>query len=71
MVFKHGYTAFGYFIEAKDKNSVPRETKVTKTSFIFSLELERLSDGTVIGYPLQRMRWGNGCTKKLVSTTGR
>ena len=36
-VFNQGYKAFGYFIKAKNKNVVPREIEVTKTSFIFSL----------------------------------
>lgn len=54
-VFNKGYKAYGYFIEARNKKVVPREIEVTKTSFIFSLELERLEDGTVIGYPLKRI----------------
>ena len=54
-VFNQGFKAFGYFIEAKNKNTVPREIEVTKASFIFSLELERLPTGEVIGYPLQRI----------------
>jgi len=54
-VFNQGYEAFGYFIEAKDKNVQPREIGATRTSFVFSLELERLDDGSVIGYPLQRI----------------
>ena len=54
-IFDHGYQAFGYFIEAKNKNVVPREIEVTKTSFVFSLELERIDGGAVIGYPLQRI----------------
>ena len=54
-VLEQGYEAFGYFIEVKDKNAHPREIGSTRTSFVFSLELERLDDGTVIGYPLQRI----------------
>jgi hypothetical protein len=54
-VFSRGYQAFGYFVVAKDKNIVPREIAKTRTSFLFSLELERLEDDTVIGYPLQRI----------------
>ena len=53
--FEEGYATFGYFVEAKDKTAVPREIAHTKTSFVFSLELERLENGAVIGYPLQRI----------------
>ncbi len=52
--FNGGYESYGYFVEAKNKNVVPREIEVTKTSFVFSLELERL-DGSVIGYPIKRI----------------
>jgi len=34
---------------------LPREIETTKTSFIFSLELDKLEDGTVIGYPIKRI----------------
>tara|TARA_R110002072_G_scaffold211501_3_gene369079 strand:- start:992 stop:1417 length:426 start_codon:yes stop_codon:yes gene_type:complete len=54
-IFDDGYEAFGYFIEAKTPVQVPREIKSTKTSFIFSLDLERLPDGRIIGYPKQRI----------------
>ncbi|MCP3669453.1 MAG: hypothetical protein GY814_03250 [Gammaproteobacteria bacterium] len=50
-----GYRTFGYFVEAKDKNVVPREIANTKTSFVFSLKIERLDDGSIIGYPLNRI----------------
>lgn len=52
--FNEGYSSFGYFVEAKNTSVVPREIANTKTSFIFSLELERLDDGSVIGYPIKR-----------------
>lgn len=55
LVFEKGYEAFGYFIEAKDRKARPREIEHTKTSFIFSLELRRLADGVVVGYPLNRI----------------
>ena len=55
LIFEQGYEAFGYFIEAKDRKTRPREIEHTKTSFIFSLELKRLDDGRVIGYPVQRI----------------
>ena len=54
-VFNQGYKSFGYFIDAKNKHVVPREIETTKTSFVFSLELERLTGGTIIAYPLQRI----------------
>ena len=54
-IFNQGYEAFGYFIDAKDRNSIPREIKSTRTSFIFALELEKLKDGRIIGYPLTRI----------------
>ncbi len=53
--FDEGYKKYGYFVEAKNKNLVPREIANTKTSFVFSLELEKLEDGSVVGYPLQRI----------------
>ena len=54
-VLNHGYKAFGYFIEAKDKNIVPREIKETRTSFVFSLELEKLPTGEIICYLIDRI----------------
>ena len=54
-VLNQGYDAFGYFIEAEDKYAHPRVIGATRTSFVFSLELERLQDGTIIGYPLKRI----------------
>lgn len=54
-VLNDGYKAFGYFIVAKDKNAVPRTIKEARTSFVFSLELERLETGEVIAYPLERI----------------
>lgn len=53
-VLSQGYKAFGYFIVAKDRNAIPRVIKETRTSFVFSLELERLETGEVIGYPIDR-----------------
>jgi len=55
LVFNEGYAAYGYFIEAKDKNAMPREIEETRTGFIFSLALERLPDGVVIGHLGQRI----------------
>lgn len=54
-VFESGYEAFGYFVEPKSRNTVPREIKNTRTSFVLRLELKRLNNGIVIGYPLERV----------------
>lgn len=54
-IFNENYAAFGYFVEAKDKNATVREIEHTKTSFIFELNIKKLSDGTVIGYPTKRI----------------
>jgi len=58
LIFEKGYEAHGYFIEPKDTTTRPREIEHTKTSFIFSLELKRLEDGRIIGYPLKRIEIG-------------
>jgi len=54
-VLNEEYKAFGYFIVARDKNAEPREIEYTKTSFIFSLQVEKLDNGDIIGYPLERI----------------
>ena len=55
MVFNKGYKPYGYFIDARDKNVVPREIEATRTSFVFSLDLEKLENGTIIAYPKERI----------------
>jgi len=55
LVFEHGFAPYGYFIEAKDQNARPRQIAETKTAFIYSLELERRSDGTILGYLKERI----------------
>jgi hypothetical protein len=55
LVFDDGYEAYGYFIEAKDTKAHPREIESTRTSFIFQIELDRLADGSILGYPLRRI----------------
>jgi hypothetical protein len=55
LVFDNGYEAYGYFIEAKDEKAHPREIGHTRTSFIFSFDLERQKDGSVLGYPKNRI----------------
>ena len=54
-IFDEGYEPYGYFVVAKDVNADPREIEKTKTSFIFSLDLKRLPDGTIICYPIDRI----------------
>lgn len=54
-VFTESYEAYGYFVEAKDTKSVPREIAYTKTSFIFSLRLKRMDSGDVVGFPINRI----------------
>lgn len=54
-VFHQGYEAFGYFIDAKDRSANPREIASTRTSFIFELDVVKLQDGRIIGYPLTRI----------------
>ena len=55
LIFNEGYEAYGYFIEAKDSKANPREIESTSTSFIFSFELERQQDGSILGYPKARI----------------
>ena len=54
-IFDEGYEPYGYFVVARDVNADPREIEKTKTSFIFSLELKKLPDGTIICYPQKRI----------------
>jgi hypothetical protein len=54
-VFDDGYEAFGYINVAKDPKQHPREIAETKTGFVFALELKRLPDGTVLGFPTRRI----------------
>ncbi len=55
LIFDKGYEAYGYFIEAKDTTANPREIESTSTSFIFSFDLERQPDGSILGYPKARI----------------
>jgi hypothetical protein len=55
LVFEQGYEAFGYFIVAEDSNAKPRKIAETRTGFIFSFELYRQKDGTVLGLPKVRI----------------
>jgi hypothetical protein len=54
-VMDEDYTAFGYCVEAKDPTADPREIASTKTSFVFRLDVKRMPDGEVIGYPVERI----------------
>lgn len=58
LVFGEGYEPYGYFVVARDVNADPREIEKIRTSFIFSLELKKLPDGTIICYPIDRINIG-------------
>lgn len=55
LALEHGYESYGYLVEPKNRNAVPREIESTETSFIFRLQLERETDGSVLGYPIARI----------------
>ena len=55
MALERGYEAYGYVVEAVDRNASPRKIESTATSFVFQLDLERHSDGTVLGYVTTRI----------------
>jgi hypothetical protein len=55
LVFDQGYEAYGYVIVPKDPGQHPRQIAETRTGFVFALSLERLDDGTVLGYPTSRI----------------
>ena len=54
-IFEEGYDAYGYFVVPDTTQGDARLIKETKTSFIFSFELARREDGTVLGYPKYRL----------------
>jgi hypothetical protein len=54
-VFDEGYGAYGYFVVPDQATGGERQVKETKTSFIFSFELAKKDDGTVVGYPRYRL----------------
>lgn len=39
LVIDHGYKAYGYFIEAKDRTAIPREIVGIRTSFVMDMQL--------------------------------
>jgi hypothetical protein len=55
-IFDDGYEPYGYYVVAKDVNAVPREILKIKTSFVSSLKLKKLPDGTIICYPVGRVK---------------
>ena len=55
LAFAHGYEVFGYVVVAKDIKVVPREIEETKTGFVFALDLERVDNGSILGYPTTRI----------------
>jgi hypothetical protein len=50
LVFKHGYSARIYFVDAENVNAVPRSIKSTRTSFVFKADLIK-EPGRIIAYP--------------------
>lgn len=55
LCFNQGFEAYGYCIVPKDPKTHPRQIEETLTGFVFALSLERLPDGTVLGYPTSRI----------------
>lgn len=55
LAIESDYESYGYLVEPKDRNAIPREIEYTETAFIFRLQLETQQDGSVIGYPLARI----------------
>ena len=54
-IFDKGYDAYGYFVVPEKSAGEERKIKETKASFIFSFELAKRDDGTVLGYPRYRL----------------
>lgn len=55
LVLDQGYTAYAYFIEAKDRTTDPREIADTRTSFVMEMRVQRSPDGWVTGTPVRRV----------------
>ena len=55
LVFDHDYEAWAYFVEAKDRTTIPREIENTRTSFVMQMRLSRPPDGWVTGVPVRRV----------------
>lgn len=55
LVFDQGYTAFGYFVVAKDTTAVPREIAETRTGFVMRMALSKDDGGVIVGMPLKRI----------------
>ncbi len=58
LALEGGYESYGYLVEPRDRNVIPREIESTETSFIFRLQLEKQSDGSILGYPIARLNLG-------------
>ncbi|MBZ4039096.1 hypothetical protein [Novilysobacter selenitireducens] len=55
LVLNQGYSAYGYFIEAKDRAAVPREIADIRTSFVMEMRVLKSPDGWVTGTPIRRV----------------
>jgi hypothetical protein len=55
LVFDQGYEAWAYFIEAKDRQAIPREIAAIRTTFVMQMELSRNEEGWVTGVPARRV----------------
>ena len=55
LVFEHGYEPYGYFIEAVDRTAQPRKIAKTTTSFVVQLDLDKRSDGSIVGTVIKRI----------------
>lgn len=54
-VFHEGYKAFGYINVAENTKAQPRKIECTRTSFVFSIDVERQEDGTILGFLKKRI----------------
>lgn len=55
LVFEHGYKAYGYFLEAKDRSAIPREIADIRSSFVMEMALSKSEDGWATGTPIKRI----------------
>ena len=55
LVLDHGYNAYAYFIEAKDRAAIPREIADIRTSFVMEMQLSKSDSGWVTGVPIRRI----------------
>lgn len=55
LVLEEGYTAYAYFIEAKDRTAIPREIAGIRTSFVMEMTVTKDANGWVTGSPVRRI----------------